>query len=289
MTTLAVITPTWRPDADMFEDLHASVLAFTPEDTVHHVIVPWVHRKLFLKYTGERFRLWTHQDLIPRRYWRMPSGVWLNVGTPWPPVRGWIMQQAMKIALAGQVDTDVAVLVDSDVALVRPTCAETFAASGRALCYREENGVHDSMQRHVLWHQVARRLLGADGIATPPLPDYVSPVGIWDPAVVRAMQDRITEVSGRPWLDSFTRELHVSEFIVYGVFVDHVLSPIVRPPSTGSLCHNSWVRSPLDERSAMEFADQLPAEAVAVMISSHSRTPLGVRRAALRRCTRAQR
>ncbi len=40
MSELAVVTPTYRPDADLFAHLHRSVLEHTPADTVHHVVVP---------------------------------------------------------------------------------------------------------------------------------------------------------------------------------------------------------------------------------------------------------
>ena len=33
------------------------------------------------------------------------------------------------------------------------------------------------------------------------------------------MMDRIEKTTGRSWLDAFTGELHISEFIVYGVFM----------------------------------------------------------------------
>src|SRR5689334_15826556 len=36
MAELAVITPTYREDAEIFADLHRSVLEFTPDDTIHH-------------------------------------------------------------------------------------------------------------------------------------------------------------------------------------------------------------------------------------------------------------
>jgi len=85
------------------------------------------------------------------------------------------------------------------------------------------------MERHVLWHRVARDLLGLRRTARPPLPDYVTPVGIWDPRTVRAMQRRLTEVSGRHWLDALTARLHVSEFVIYGVFAESTGAPPIDP------------------------------------------------------------
>ena len=282
MSKLAVITPTWAPDAEHFEELHRSVLKLTPESTVHHVIVPWAHRSRFVQYRSERCRIWHHPELLPRRYVRMPGGVWVNPLRPWPPVRGWVMQQAVKIAAAARMDAGVVLLADSDAILLRPTSAENLTSGDKPVLYRAAGAVHDKMERHVLWHCVARRILGLPTAPPPPLHDYVSPFGVWDPAMVRAMQDRIAKTTGRSWLDAFTGELHISEFIVYGVFMDEVIgTPTVVEKH---FCHNYYERTPLDAESAFAFADRTSEEAIGMMISSHSGTPREVRLAAARRC-----
>jgi hypothetical protein len=286
MSELAVITPSYRADAGLFPDLHRSVLEFTPDDTVHHVFVPRADRRLFAQYEGPRCRVWDRSNLIPRRYLRVArSNYHVNVRRPWPPVRGWVMQQAVKIAATGQLDADVVLLADSDVVLVRPVRADRFKTGGRLTLFREEKGVAADMERHVIWHRVARELLGLPQAPPPPLPDYVSPLNAWDPAIVRAMQQRIRETTGRDWLDAFNSQLHISEFILYGVFVDEFLSASVpRPPTDITICHNNWERSPLDHDAAVAFADALGPDAIAMMISAKSHTPEDVRRVAIRRC-----
>jgi hypothetical protein len=279
---LAVITPTWRPDAHLFADLHSSVLEHTPDDTVHHVIVPAAHRASFARYSSPRCRVWTHPELLPRRYLRLPGGVWVNPLRPWPPVRGWVMQQAAKIAAAAIVDASVVLIADSDSVLVRPTSAARLRIDGRPCLYRTEDAIHGGMHRHLLWHQSARDLLGLGPAPHPPLPDYVSALGVWDPVAVRALQRRIAEVTGRPWLDAFTGRVHVSEFIVYGLFVDQVLD--TPPPADPMLCHTYYSRRPLDLPAALDFADQLKPDAVGMMISGNSNTPDHIRHAAIHRC-----
>src|SRR5947209_3699943 len=120
MSELAVITPSFAPDAKLFAELHRSVLEHTPAGTVHHVIVPPEHMSVFNHYTGARCRVWAESELLPRRYLRLPkAGLWVNVHRPWPPVRGWVVQQALKIAAAGQVDAEAVLIADSDVVLLR--------------------------------------------------------------------------------------------------------------------------------------------------------------------------
>lgn len=278
---LAVITPTWRPDAPLFAHLHRSVLEHTPEDTVHHLIVPAAHKSVFAKYAGRRCRIWTHPELLPRRYVRLPGGIWINTLRPWPPVRGWVMQQAAKLAVAATVDADVVLIADSDSILVRPVNAERLLVDGRPFLYRADGAIHDGMRRHVQWHQVARDLLGLGPAPEPPLPDYVNGIGVWDPPVVRAMLDRITKVTGRHWVDAFTSRLHISEFIVYGVFVDETFDQ--SPPGDDAICHTYYEQTPLDMAAALEFVEGLKPEAIGMMIAGNSGTPPEVRLAAIRR------
>lgn len=280
---LAVITPTWRPDAALFAHLHRSVLEHTPDGTVHHLIVPAAHKSTFASYAGPRCRIWTHPELLPRRYVRLPGGIWINTLRPWPPVRGWVMQQAAKLAAAATVDADVVLIADSDAVLVRPVSAERLLVDGQACLYRADGAIHAGMPRHVQWHQVARELLGLPAGPKPPLPDYVNGIGVWDPPVLRAMLRRVEEVNGRHWVDAFTARLHISEFIVYGVFVDEARA-IVGPPGDDALCHTYYEQTPLDLTAALEFAEALKPDAIGMMIAGNSGTAPEVRVAAIRRC-----
>ncbi|MGW0808387.1 DUF6492 family protein [Nonomuraea sp. NPDC002799] len=285
MTKVAVVTPSFGPDADLFAELHASVLAYTSDETVHHVIVPPGDLALFARYAGPRCRIWSEPELLPRRYVRVPrSGLWINRLRPWPPIRGWVIQQALKLSLTARIEADAVLIVDSDIVLVRPVEEDTFRADGRLVLHRAESAVHEGMGRHVRWHQVARDLLGLPAAPAPPLHDYVSSLTFWDPAVVRAMRTRIGQATGRHWLDAFTARLHISEFILYGVYADEVHYLSDPPVANTALCHNYWDRTPLDHDAALAFADRLGPGAIGMMISAKSDTPLAVRQAAVRRC-----
>ena len=191
------------------------------------------------------------------------------------------MQQVMKIAASALIDAGTVLIADSDAVLLRPTTAADFRDGGELGLVRAEDAVHFGMDRHILWHHVAHRLLGLAGTCRLPLPDYVNPINVWDPVIVRAMQHRISEVTGMSWVDAFTSELHISEFVLYGVFVDEIIGTATRHDST--ICHNYYGRTSLDHDRAMAFADQIAPEAVGMMISSHSGTSREVRLAAFRR------
>jgi hypothetical protein len=284
MDDLAVLTPSFGGDAALFADLHRSVLANTERSVVHYVIVPPSDAHLFREYEGERCRIWTHRDLLPRYFLSVPhaDGLALNLRRPWPPVRGWVVQQIMKMAGTAVIDARAVLVADSDAVLVREASLEQLTHDGRLCHFRKDNGVTADMERHVVWHNVARKLLGVPGVAAAPLPDYISPIVVWDPVVVRSLIERIAHTTGRHWVDAVAGQLHVSEFVVYGVFADQVLDGTAARDL--DLCHNYYERSPLSVADAPVFADQMPSKALGVMISSHSDTPHDVRRTTFLRC-----
>ena len=284
MDDLAVLTPSFRGDARLFADLHRSVMLNTDESVVHHVVVPPCDARLFRRFEGPRCRVWTHRELLPRYFVSVPyaSGLALNLRRPLPPVRGCVVQQVMKLAAAARLDARAVLVVDSDAVLVRPASLDELTHDAGLWHYCKDHGVTEGMRRHVVWHGVARRILGLPDAALPPLPDYVSPISVWDPSVVRSMLERISDATGRPWIDVVASQLHVSEFVVYGVFVDEVLGRDAGRDR--DLCHNYYARSPLRPAEAAAFAERMPSQALGVMISSHSRTPHHVRRMTFRRC-----
>lgn len=284
MSSVAVITPSYAPDFELCRDLNRSVLEWTPPDVDHHVIVPARDRELFGRLRGPRTEVWTVDEFVPSRMLPVPRmNMWLNVRRPYPPVRGWVMQQVVKLRAAAELGADVLVLADSDVVFVRPVTWDTFQKDGRVRFYRSDGAVDKGLPRHLMWHDVARRLLGLPQAGPPPLPDYVSALNVWDRRVVLALRDRIERVTGRSWLDAIASQLHVSEFILYGVFVDGVLGTSAEVFAADSmLCHSYWETAPLAPAAAAGFVRGLSPEDVAVMISAKSGTPVEVRREAFR-------
>lgn len=282
MTDFAVITPSYAPDFELCRDLNRSVLRWTDPGVVHHIITPSRDRPLFAPLAGARTRLWTVSDFLPRRMIPLPSAnFWLNLRRPFPPVRGWVQQQVVKMQAATRIDADLLVLADSDVLFVQPITTETFRIDGRPRFYRLDSEVDERLPRHLTWHAVARRLLGLAPADPPPLPDYISAFNVWDRSTVRAMTERVERATGRHFVDAVAGELHVSEFILYGVFVDEVLGADEVAPTDDMLCHSYWDERPLDAVQAARFVRDRPADHVALMISAKSRTPLEVRRAAV--------
>ena len=142
--------------------------------------------------------------------------------------------------------------------------------------------------RHVIYHNVARSLLGLPS-TPPPFSDYIHMPSVWDRSTVLALQEHIQRVTGRHWIDVVASQLHVFECILYGVFVDEVLGGSEGIARTDSMfCHNYYETKPLSLDSACEFVSRISSEDFAIMISAKSRTPLDVRRRALSKVPRRE-
>jgi Family of unknown function (DUF6492) len=278
---MVVVTPTYAPDLDLFSDLHGSVLRWFPSDVRHVVVVTEPDLAPFRQFEGPRCVVVSVGDVLPRSVRAVPlSKLWVNLRRPLPPLRGWILQQLVKLAIAEQVPERVVVMADSDLVFIRPVSVSTFAPGGAVRLYRKDDAVDDSLPRHLRWHAVARELLGLPPAQAVPLPDYVSALTSWDRDVVRRTLRRIEDITGRRWLEAVGKELHFSECMLYGIYADEFEQAKSVTVTADSLCHSYWDSVPLTAEGAAALLSSVGSHDVAYMIGSKSNTPLSVRRAA---------
>jgi hypothetical protein len=284
---MLVLTPSFAPDFELCADLNASVLALTPDDVRHQLVVPKKDLELFGRLAGPRTEIRAEPEFLPGSFVKAPVvNMTVNLRRPFPPVRGWILQQVLKLAATARADADVVLLVDSDIEFVRPFSAADFRDdAGVVRFYRKPDDIDERLPRHVLWHQGAHALLGLEP-PTVPMHDYVSSLLAWDPKLVRALLARVESVTGRRWFDAVASQLHFSEWTLYGVFVDAIAgAPANAAATDDARCYARWDTIPLrhgasGEHTVGDFAAGLGDGDLAVMISAKSHTPLDVRRAA---------
>ncbi len=289
MTAMAILTPSFRPDYERLVRLHESVLEFADESVIHHVIVPRRDLALFRGLTSSRMRVWEEQEFIPAGFILtdrlaaivksipvLPASIRcsaINVHRPWPPVRGWVLQQLLKLCASTKLGVDAVVIIDSDVALLRRVTPELFFRDGAVRIYEKPEAITAGMDRHVLWTRTAHRLLGLAAPEAGAHPDYVAGIVSWDPQLLTDCLDRIENVTGKPWATAVGAQLHFSEFILYGTYVRHFGSQRQRSftaPTT--LCHSYWDTSPLAGNGVAEFISGFGSSDIAVHIQSNSVT-----------------
>ena len=289
MKTIAILTPSFLPDIDGFVRLHQSVLQYTDSHTIHHAIVPRRDLASFRSIDSPRLRVWSESDFLPsgliatdalaalrRRIPVLPRTIncsAVNLRRPWPPIRGWILQQILKLSAATQLDNDCIVIIDSDVVLVRPMPADTFFRGNSVRVYEKPHGITAELARHYRWTRTAYALLGIPWSGELTFPDYVGGIVSWDPELTQGCLKRVASVAGSDWATAVSKQLHFSEFILYGTYVRHFGTAQQRLFSeTTTLCHSYWSSAPLSAERASLFAAELTDRDVAIHIQSNSQT-----------------
>lgn len=283
--TLAVVTPSYGPDLELCKDLNRSVLTMTAADVVHHIIVPRNDLTEFQSLAGPRTVVHDAREYLPLSFLKLPwLNMWVNVARPWPPVRGWICQQIIKLAVVATLDARGVLLMDSDSVLVRPTTLDAFSVDGEVCMYRKPGGVDHTLPGHRLWHDSARRLLGIQPPSDGDLTDYICWPCLWEPHIVRQMLLHIENTAGSAWSTAVASQLRLSEMMLYGIFVDEVLGG-KRATSTTMKGTVHSAEQALNGAELQQLLSSGPHDALAVMLSAKAGIPLETRRRALKEFT----
>jgi hypothetical protein len=287
-SSIAIVTPSFRRDLELCRTLNRTVLEFLPQSVHHHIIVPRRDARLFRPLADSRTHIAFVEEIIPRGYVQIPgTRRWLSKASV-VPLHGWHVQQIVKIAAVAALSERIAVVADSDVMIVRDVDPSTFSRDGKTRLYRQSGGITAEMKLHVAWHRNACNLLGISPYG-PPADDYIGMLISWDRRLVIDMCSHIEKVSGKRWDTAFGGARRISEYLLYGLFVDNVGSSRDRVwIDENSHCHTHWGVEPILASAAPEFVDRLGKDDVSVMIASYSATTDAVRKAILALATKGR-
>lgn len=272
---LALLTCSYAPDFERCRQLCRSVDRFASGFAEHVLIVPRRDHALFAPLLRDGRRMVAAEKLLPNWIGRIPRSRrwWWSARSL--PVRGWIVQQIIKLSAFEACADDVngLVFVDSDVQLVRAFSPEPVLQDGRLRLHRVPG--HGKKDFHLRWHRSTAKLLGlpaTDYFGA----DYIAQLVSWRRDHVTALQRHISEQSGSDWRATICRTLHFSEYTLYGIFVEHVLgaSGDTFPghyADDRDLCHCSWDHPDrvVDRERLIDFLNELEPHHAAVLIQSN--------------------
>jgi Family of unknown function (DUF6492) len=269
----AFVTVSYEPDRDRCALLSRSLEVFAPS-VEHLIVVDRADLPLFRSLANNRTTLVATEDVLPvwlrrvdLRRIGLRSNLWVQARGR--PIRGWLVQQLIKLAVAQELQADVLVHVDSDVVLMRPfRISSVTDGEGRVRMFVRPDTIDETLPSHVLWHRSAEALLGI-GRAETPLPDLITSFVPWKRENAVALLDHVERTTGRHWLRALAAAWDVSEYVLYGRFVMDVLGDMSGQYMTvSSLCHDYWATIPLSEGEMETFLDSVGPEEVAVMVSA---------------------
>jgi hypothetical protein len=255
--------------------------------------VPAGDRASFADLESKRRRVITQESVVPWCFKRIPTprrlvipGVvnrplrqgWLS---PVGLLSGWLIANSIvKIASPSYCDTDIIVLADSDMELIRPVDASTFDINGKVPLHAPKVG-----PIHQAWHRSAAKLLGL-----PPRDyfgaDFIGHLVAWKRENVVLLQKRIESTMGVRWPFAIARLRAVAETIVYGVFCQEVLGEKSGHVFIDGFTHSYWGGDWEGGRSLDKFVDGLSDHSLAVLVQSTAPIALEERRRLLDAITR---
>ena len=195
------------------------------------------------------------------------SNVWVQARGL--PIRGWLLQQLIKLAVAEELTADVLVHADSDVVLLRPfSVSSVVDRDGLVRLYARPDHVDEMLPHHIRWHRSAEKLLGIEPAGLP-MPDFISSLVPWRRANAVALLEHVQATTGRHWLSALAAAWDVSEYTLYGRFAQDVLGErAAQFESSSPLCHDYYKRVPLSVPELEALLDRVGPEEVAVSLTS---------------------
>ncbi|MFT3905571.1 MAG: DUF6492 family protein [Steroidobacteraceae bacterium] len=269
----ALVTPTFSLDFERCRLLVESVERWVAPHVRQYLVIDRRDLALFRTIANPRTEILIVEDIVPRWIFRIPGmrRFWFSLRTL--PLRNWILQQMVKLSIPGVVREDVLLYSDSDVFFVAPYDPHSFEREGKVPLF-VETGQRGLIKSNDEWHRVAAELLG---IAPEPSYDtnFIGNVIPWWRTTAVEMQQRIAAVACKPWQLAIARRHVFSEYIIYGMFSQHLAGPNGRQWNDGVLrTLNYWLTVPLDTAGLEGLRAQLRPEHHSVMISAKSRTPV---------------
>lgn len=195
------------------------------------------------------------------------SNIWLQARGR--PIRGWLLQQLVKLAVARSLSVDVIVHADSDVVFLRPFSTDLVVdGDGRVRLFERPGYVDEALPTHIRWHRSAEKLLEV-GPAEMPMADYISTLVPWKRQNAVALLDHVEKTTGRHWIRALAAAWDVSEYVLYGRFVRDVLGARGGQfVSSSPLCLDYYKRVPLTVPELKTFLDGIDDEAIAVSLTA---------------------
>lgn len=264
-----LITPSYRPDLQRCELMLETAQKQVTGMAGHYLIVDHRDMPFFAHLRSPQVTLVAKEELLPSWIRQAPWSRkwWLSAKTM--PVRGWILQQVVKLAVAEHIEADAYCYADSDIAFFRPFDASTLWRGDQLRFQREtRRGEMLESRRYKNWYSLAARYCN--------MPDqsaitgaYIAQLNTMKRSAMLALMHHLEQAEGRSWMEVLLGTWDFSEYILYGAFVEHVLACEGHfiPPKL--LCHSSWYHDIAHLKDLPAFMDLIDDDHVAIHIQSN--------------------
>jgi hypothetical protein len=284
--TFAFITPSYAPDFQRCKLLCWSIKQFVTQPVKHYIVVDRRDLALFQQLADEHTIILAKEDILPRWIKRLPfvgkKNIWLNVkgyrSGNWL-LRGWLIQQIVKLSAAKYSTEDVLVFVDSDVAFIDAFDPQTLVnPSGQVRLFRVPHPDDPEEEFGRRWKRIANQLLSLP-IDNQYEDFYVSQIVTWRRDKLMHLYQQVEQTYPEGWIEAIAQVNDLSEYVLYGVFATYVLGE-----RSGhyddyhqKICWCHWEETPMSQEELRGFFAAAQASGhKAVMISAKSSVDLSI-------------
>lgn len=246
---ISILTCSMARDIELFSLLARSIDDCVDAKISHNVVVPGRDVPKFRSFANNRREIIAQEEILPRRFLRLPAApallsrlvpalrrpIYLDARLHM--VRGWILQQVLKIEMTRRERGILFLHVDSDVFFFRDLAPSRMLKDGRVPFFRAETVTRNPL--HVTWVQTAGQVLGLN------LPEsyashYVENCVPWLSDAVQAMTERMEGVGSRAWHEILTGLPRFSEYYMYGIFLDKIHGRQQFYSEAAAFCRSWW-------------------------------------------------
>jgi len=267
---IAIITPSYAPDYQRCKLLCESIKKFVTNYKKHVIVVDKQDYELFKSLENDKTEIVIKQEILPRWIIKLPllTKWWLSLKSL--PVRGWILQQIVKLSTHEFVDAEVYIFADSDVVFIRPFDASSVIDNGKVrLCSTSRKQEDYNDKRKQSWHLYAAKSFAINDseILTR---DYISQLVCWRRDTLQKLTKYLSGNKHDSWKEKLCNNLDFSEYILYGIFVEHILDEDSgHYRDSQELCYCSWHENISNEIELNNFLNNVPRKFNSVLVQSN--------------------
>jgi hypothetical protein len=269
----AIVTASYAPDFERCKLLCETMDRFVTGFTRHYILVEHRDVPLFRQLESARRQVIDERDILPSWLRSFPDPIslfkrriWLSTHTQ--PLRGWHVQQLRRMAIPSHISEKMLVYCDSDVVFLKNFNCGLFRHDEGLRLFRRDDALKQPIEyNHRLWSRNAALALGLP-VEPPSLHDYITTLIAWDAGTVRQMCALIERRHGRHWMEVIASSRQFSECMLYGRYVDDVLSSAGHFHDKTELCHVYWFGPAPSDALFQNFVAEMGSEQVAIGMQS---------------------